>query len=88
MAQEFIVYFDDSGDPDSEKIVVVAGFVASNEQWFRFEREWKQLLESEGLVSFHMTDFMRNDWSVERKQRLLNRLTALLSAREHTCPRL
>ena len=81
MVQEYAAYFDDSGHPDSEKLVVVAGFVASKEQWLLFERDWEDLLRSEGLTALHMTDFMRNDWDKERKQYLLNRLTALLYIR-------
>lgn len=81
MVQEYAAYFDDSGHPDSENLVVVAGFVASKEEWLLLDRDWKQLLESEGLVTFHMTDFMRNDWADERKQHLINRLTALLYIR-------
>lgn len=46
-----------------------------------FEKGWKQLLEDEGLTSFHMTDFMRNDWCPEQRQNLLNKLTALLYIR-------
>ena len=60
MVQEYAAYFDDSGHPDSEKLVVVAGFVASKEQWLLFERDWEDLLRSEGLTALHMTDFMRN----------------------------
>ncbi|MGA2605825.1 MAG: hypothetical protein ABSH01_00025 [Terriglobia bacterium] len=54
---EYRAYFDDSGHPDDQEAVVVAGFIASEHDWFFFEREWQDILDREGMESFHMTDF-------------------------------
>lgn len=53
----YSAYFDESGHPDSGKYLVVAGAVASVEQWVHFEREWKGALEPLGISVFHAADF-------------------------------
>jgi hypothetical protein len=37
-------YFDDSGHHGDTKAMVIAGFVASVDQWLRFERDWNFVL--------------------------------------------
>jgi hypothetical protein len=53
----FTAYFDDSGSPDDTLAVVVAGFVASDEQWEHFERNWNETLKQFGIPLFHMKEF-------------------------------
>jgi len=53
----FSAYFDASGHPDEQDVLTVAGYAATVENWIRFEDEWKDILKSEGVTSFHMTDF-------------------------------
>ena len=53
----FTAYLDDSGSPDDTLAVVVAGFVASDEQWERFERNWNATLKQFGVPLFHMREF-------------------------------
>jgi hypothetical protein len=46
---EYSAYFDDSGHPDDQEAVIVAGFISSEEQWLLFEREWQEILDREGM---------------------------------------
>jgi hypothetical protein len=38
---KYTIFFDESGD---QNIKVFAGFVAANDQWERFEKEWHDVL--------------------------------------------
>jgi hypothetical protein len=61
-----IGYFDDSGTHTNSEIVVMAGFVGTQEQWDQFEKAWnaKLLVPFAGkppLNRFHMVDCMQRD---------------------------
>lgn len=53
----YIAYYDDSGSADDTLAVVVGGFVATDEQWPHFERNWKETLRQFGIPLFNMRDF-------------------------------
>ena len=53
----YTAYYDESGTHDDSLAVVVAGFVATNEQWVEFERNWNDTLKQFGITRFHMRDF-------------------------------
>jgi hypothetical protein len=52
-------YFDASGHPKepARRVLTVAGFVATEERWKKFEPKWEAVLASEGASSFHMKHF-------------------------------
>lgn len=55
---DYAIYLDDSGHPSDKPYVVVAGFLASEDQWIAFETRWKAALGKYRLgEAFHMTDF-------------------------------
>jgi hypothetical protein len=85
----FSAYFDASGHPDQGDILTVAGYAATVDSWIRFDVEWKEILASEGVGSFHMTDFAsssgefaswkgRDPDQVERRRFFIERLTKCL----------
>lgn len=83
-------YFDDSGHPDDQDVVIVAGFVATLEQWKRFHDEWRKTLTQAGIRSgvFRMTDFEARkegtdypDIPERRRPILLNALIGLICTR-------
>lgn len=78
MLSEYAAYFDDSGHPDDQKFVVVAGFIAEKTQWLRFEPEWKKAIAPRS--TFHAADFEREskDWGRNKKERYLNRLATII----------
>jgi hypothetical protein len=54
-------YFDDSGTHDEAEIMVMAGFIGTDEQWSAFEASWKAKLDAPlpdkpPLRRFHMAD--------------------------------
>ena len=53
----FTAYYDDSGTANDTLAVVVAGFVATDEQWTHFERNWNDSLRQFGISRFHMREF-------------------------------
>jgi hypothetical protein len=55
----FTAYYDESGSPDAHS-VVVAGFVASNDQWKEFERNWNGSLHQFGISHFHAVEFAQS----------------------------
>jgi hypothetical protein len=50
-------FFDASGKDKDNPFVTVAGAVSPVKKWIRFEREWGEVLKSEGVSEFHATDF-------------------------------
>jgi Protein of unknown function (DUF3800) len=79
---EYAAYFDDSGHPDDRELVVVAGFIAKEEQWLIFEREWKAIIKPLGIRVFHMVDFESSaKWSRSEKDVILNKLISLIRTR-------
>lgn len=84
----YTAYFDESGSPDEGKALVVAGYVASDEQWLVFDHEWKEALAAEGIDRFHMRDFAHSkrefeNWKgdEERRSRFIQRLIGIIRER-------
>jgi hypothetical protein len=85
---DFTAIFDGSGSPSDTVALVVAGFVATTEQWLELEKNWKDCLEDFGVSALHMKDFAhhRGDfkgWKGEeqRRRRFLARLINIISTR-------
>jgi hypothetical protein len=79
---EFAAYFDDGGHPDDQIAVLVAGFISTEEQWLRFEKEWKRALEPFGIQEFHRTDFEASKkWSRDKKNKLRDDLLSIIKRR-------
>lgn len=83
---EFSLYLDDSGHPDNQPYLVVAGYVADESQWLAFEPQWRAALARFQLGDvFHMTDFMREPRSKLRQDQILSTL-ALVTKRNTIHP--
>src|SRR5450631_1240772 len=81
-AMNYIGYFDDSGHPDDQMTVVVAGFIATEDQWRLFERDWRNILDPFGIDIFHMTDVeASNRWSRIEKDLIVERLVRTITTR-------
>jgi hypothetical protein len=53
----FQAFYDAAGSESSGGLIVVAGLVATEAKWRRFEREWEAVLTECGVAYFHMKDF-------------------------------
>ncbi len=82
----FSAYFDASGGPD-QHATVVGGYLATVEEWERFDVDWRLLLAKEDLPYFHMKEFTANrkvfstGWDNEtRRSRFLRQLSEIIAA--------
>jgi len=85
--EEAYGFFDESGCYDSARILVVAGWVATLDEWEKFEKQWKLALKRAGVRTFHFTDFDNNrgefeGWSVGRKGNFIEQIFRVLDSRE------
>ncbi len=84
---KYTVFFDESGD---QHIKVFAGFVAANDQWERFEKEWHDVLRRFEAPPLHMRTFAHsiNEFATWKgdEQRRIRFLEALIGLREHYTP--
>lgn len=53
------LYIDDSGKPDQSPVLVLAGYLSTNEKWARFADEWNALLLRYDIDAFHMAEAWR-----------------------------
>lgn len=67
-------YFDDSGSHDQADFYVVAGYVASVEQWIRFESEWRSVLAASPSLEYF------KGWEAHRRAKQFDGLTSAESA--------
>lgn len=78
---EYSVYLDDSGHPNDQPYVLIAGFIATVSQWLAFEPIWLEKLQELGLGSaFHMVDFMSEKRKEFQEDRVLSQLRSVILA--------
>ncbi len=85
---KYTVFFDESGD---QHIKVFAGFVAANDQWERFEKEWHDVLRRFEAPPLHMRTFAHsiNEFATwkgdeQRRIRFLEALIGVIRIRTRT----
>ncbi len=77
---EYRVYLDDSGHPNDQPYVIVAGFLSTEERWLTFEQAWEPLLIRHNLGTvFHMVDFEASKRTRREKGRILEDLTTVIN---------
>lgn len=57
------VFIDDSGKSDQSPVLVLAGYLSSNEKWESFETKWNSILANHGMTNFHAVDVWRLGYS-------------------------
>jgi len=57
------VYIDDSGKSDQSPVLVLAGYLASDERWQLFDARWNTILALHGMTNFHAVDVWRLGYS-------------------------
>jgi hypothetical protein len=86
-----IAYFDESGMPEDKKVVTLAGVVAPELKWHRFDVRWSNALRTFkapvhkkfGVPWFHMTDYESpyadtyKDWRKDKKIRFASELAGI-----------
>lgn len=82
----FVAYFDESGTQRGSPIVAVAGFIAPDKQWSRFQAEWEKVLQQEGISFFHATDWENRQgqfkgWDNNRRIAVYKKLIGIIQRR-------
>ncbi|MGH9436304.1 MAG: DUF3800 domain-containing protein [Candidatus Acidiferrales bacterium] len=82
---DLVGFFDDSGTHGDSRFVVVAGGVASVQQWDRLSSEWEQAIDPWSLRRgyFHMADFVSGyndykEWTQAQKCYRLRQLVRII----------
>jgi hypothetical protein len=87
MIGEYSLYFDESyTHPPAPRVYTIAGYVSADAQWKKFQKEWRRILEAEGIEYFHMVDFQAvkqpyDAWSKDKRARFLASLHAIIHKR-------
>jgi hypothetical protein len=50
-------YLDDSGSHAQSPVLILAGYFGSETQWNKFDRRWRNAIDTEGLKEFHANRF-------------------------------
>ena len=86
-------FFDAAGDNRSLDAITVGGYVAPVRNWSKFSRDWRGLLQSEGLDDFHMTDFVAgargfSKWKgqPDKQMKYLQKLVKVVRRNAHFSP--
>lgn len=87
MIGDLKLYFDESySHPPDPRAYSVGGYLSTSTQWKRFRKEWRRILESEGISDFHMVDFQAckppyGSWSKEKRVKFLCSLHDIIHRR-------
>ena len=69
--------------PDDQPFLVVAGYIASESQWLKFEEQWKEALSRFSLgTEFHMTDFMQQHYKNLKRDHILSTLASIIKTND------
>lgn len=87
MIGDFSIYFDESyTHPPEPRVYTVGGYVSTDIQWEKFQKEWRRILDSENIPYFHMVDFQAckppyGAWSKDKRANFLASLHAVIHER-------
>ncbi len=59
------IYIDDSGKSDQSPVLVLAGYLASDNRWEAFDLEWREILKRFGTLLF--TPLRSGAWDIGPK---------------------
>lgn len=89
----FKAYVDESGIHSTAKIFVLAGYLAAQKEWKRFEKKWQDVLDNYEIKVFHASDcnsntgeFARFDGKQEEKNQFVKELLTTISDRSRIIP--
>ncbi|MEK6618731.1 MAG: hypothetical protein AABY90_08560, partial [Nitrospirota bacterium] len=79
-------YLDASRTEKGQPFVIIAGYVATVSRWRTFQSKWQELLATENLPFFHMTDFEAyqghyKTWTKKRHNHVIKKITRAIRGR-------
>lgn len=80
-------YFDESYTHAPAPLVyTLGGYISTDKQWMKFQREWGEVLNDAGIPFFHMAKFEARKkeyegWSNEKRIQILRRLHSIIKKR-------
>jgi hypothetical protein len=87
MVGDFTIYCDESySHPPDPLVYTVGGYLSTDVQWKKFRKEWRRILDTEGIQCFHMVEFQSckppyDSWSKEKRATFLASLHAVIHKR-------
>ncbi len=63
---EFSAYFDDSGKSDQGSVLVVAGYIATVDQWKSYDKKWGLVLDCYNVEYFQSRQFIHSTEQFEK----------------------
>jgi hypothetical protein len=87
MFGDHTLYFDESyTHPPAPLVYTVAGYVSTDVQWKKFQREWRKILDADGIEYFHSVEFQANKppygaWTKDKRAKFLASLHAAIHKR-------
>lgn len=87
MVGDFSIYFDESySHPPEPRVYTIGGYLSTDVQWKKFQKEWRKILDSENVPYFHMADFQAckppyGAWSKDKRANFLASLHAVIHKR-------
>ena len=89
-------YLDDSGTHADSRWCVIAGYFGSERHWNRFDRDWRKVLDTEGLEEFHANRFWSSvggsnipeykGWDRERANKFIGALLNVIQSAQRIFP--
>jgi hypothetical protein len=80
-------YFDESyTHAPAPRVYTLGGYISTDSQWKKFQREWGEALKDAGVPFFHMAKFEARKkeyegWSNEKRIQVLRRLHSIIKKR-------
>jgi hypothetical protein len=80
-----VAFFDESGTHGDSGVFAIAGYVAAQEDWIKFETDWKRELRRAGISYFHMVEYENRrgtfaTWSNKKRREVLGDLLRVIKA--------
>ena len=77
-------FFEESGIHSGSQIIVVAGYVSTEQDWRRLEIKWKKVLKKENVAQYHTKDIeadpprgIYEGWSRNRADKLTDKIVPI-----------
>lgn len=75
-----LTFYGDASGKDETEALAVGGFLATVDDWVAFDREWKEVLDANGLAYFRMSEFAHSTRQFKGWQHQEHRRVSLIDS--------